>query len=431
MSRQPPGDIPPPQSYSPDRLWFWDGSRWLPVPEGGQPPDSTGPWQRGGIGSRAWAPRPPAAAPRQPSQPPQVPLAAAPAVDVAPPGMSGGRRRRSYLVDIAIVLVALLVLGGIGSGAVIAIRNHQTEVLSSAPRAQAVFEMPYTKRVRSAEFHEVEKVGGSTLSGAGVIDFTPDHAFSESLSGPGGVFERDVEIGGVAYQAITGSKYRATDTELVHLRSLGWDGGPVPGPLEIASQTTLDGRQAWVVKQGNSANQWVIAEQTGDPLEAVLDGNDLYTFSEWGRAPAIPQPGPGQVSTGRYDGSGSTPVVAPAATVTVLKEQLDRTAAGADPSGFRTVALEISYRNTASAPSDFDDTPSLVSAAGVFATAGYTTLSPSLQAGVGVASGQTISGWAGFMVPRHETSFHLLFGEQVDQSQTLDYLISISVQVPG
>ncbi len=185
------------------------------------------------------------------------------------------------------------------------------------------------------------------------------------------------------------------------------------------------------MRQGGTSNRWVIAEQTGDPLQAVLDGNDIYEFSDWGRAPAIEEPAANQVSTGLYRGAGNTAVVAPAATVTVLKEQPDPTAVATDPAGFRTIALELAYKNTASAASDFDDSPSLVSAAGVFATAGFTTLTPSLQAGTGVAPGQTITGWVGFMVPRQETNFHLLFGEQIDQFQSLDYLISISVQAPG
>ncbi len=228
MSRQPPGGSPSPQQCSPDRLWYWDGARWLPVPEGGQPPEPAAPWQRGGIGSRAWAPRPPAPAPPPQAPAPQPAPAPGPAVDVTPPGMVRGRRRRSYLVGVAIVLVALIVLSGIGSASVIAIRNHQATVPRSEPAALTIFEMPYTKGIRSARFREVQRVGGLALTGTGVIHFTPDHAFSESLSGPGGVFERDVEVGGVAHQAITGSRYRATEAELVHLESLGWDGGPAP-----------------------------------------------------------------------------------------------------------------------------------------------------------------------------------------------------------
>lgn len=345
--------------------------------------------------------------------------------------MYQARRRRSYLVDVAIVLIALLLLGSLGSVAVITIHNRLTSVPSSAPSAQAIFQMPFTKGIRSARFHEVERAGGSTLTGSGVIDFAPQHAFSESMSGSSGVFEKDVEVGGVAYEAITGSRYRATAAELIHFESLGWDGAPAPGQLEITSQTKIAGQQAWVLKEANTSNRWVVAEQTGDPLEAVLNGNDTYTFSGWGRAPAIKAPSAGEVSTGRYNGSGSDPVVAPAATVTVLKAQVDSTAAAGDPAGFRTVALDLSYKNTSSSASDFDDTPSLVSSDGVFSMATYTTLSPSLQAGTGVAPGQTITGWVGFTVPRQASSFNLLFAEQADQSQTLDYLISIGVQVPS
>lgn len=329
----------------------------------------------------------------------------------------------------AIALAALLVLGAVGSGALIAIRNRQTAgVPASAPSPEAVFEMPYTKGVRSARFHEVEHAGGSTVHGSGVIEFAPDHGFSESLTGKFGIFERDVEVGGVGYDSIGGEKYRATDTELLHFQSLGWDGGAPPVQLKIVAQTTLDGQRAWVLKEGST--RWIVGEQTGDPLEAVVYGTDTFTFSDWGKAPAIHAPPAHQVSTARYSGSGNSPVVAPAATVTVLQEQWDATASQAAPPGFRTLALEISYKNTAASASDFDNFFSLVSSDGVFAYTGFTTLSPGLQAGTGVSPGQTITGWVGFNVPRGATRFHLLFGEQSDQSQALDYLITTSVGIP-
>ncbi|MBO0703547.1 MAG: hypothetical protein J2P38_11480 [Candidatus Dormibacteraeota bacterium] len=348
---------------------------------------------------------------------------------MAPPRVRPATARRPYLVGVAVVLAAVLVLGAVASGAVIALRHHQTAgVPASAPSPQAVFQMPYRKGVRSARFREVEHAGGSTITGSGVIEFAPDHAFSETLSGKFGIFERDVEVGGVGYDSVGGEKYRATDTELLHFQSLGWDGSAPPQQLKIVSQTTVAGQLAWVLKEGST--RWIVGEQTGDPLEAIVYGSDTFTFSHWGKAPAIHAPSAHQVSTDRYSGSGTNPVVAPAATVTVLREQWDKSASQAAPAGFRTLALEISYKNTASSASDFDDFFSLVSSDGVFAYTGFTTLSPGLQAGTGVSPGQTITGWAGFNVPRKATNFHLLFGEQSDQTQTLDYLISTSVGLP-
>lgn len=327
------------------------------------------------------------------------------------------------------MLVALIVLGSVGSAAVVAIRGRQVGVPGSAPSAQAIFAMPYTK-VRSAAFREVGHAGGSTWTGSGVIEFAPPHAFTETLSSRGQVFERQVEAAGVAYTENIPSRFHATDYELTDFRSLGWDGAPAPARLDITAQTTLAGQEAWVLKQAGTANRWVVGEQTGDPLEAVVGGNETYTFSDWGRAPAIEAPAAGEVSTDRYAGSASAPAMAPVATVTVLNEQPDAAAGtGGDPPGFRTVALEISYTNTGSA-SQFDDAFSLVSSDGVFAPAAYATASPSLEP-MPVAHGQTITGWDGFMVPRHATTFHLLFGEQLDQILSVDYLISISVAIPG
>lgn len=436
MSWQPPGSGTSAAQYSPDGRWYWDGERWHPVPQ--QTPPATAPTgQVGGIGTSSWAPRPPSPSPSPapPSvQPPPawqaqpVPPAAAPVV--APPGMFRARRRRSYLVDLSIVLVALLVLGGIGTGTVLAIRNHQTSVPSSAPSAAAIFEMPFTKDVRSARFHEVEKTGGSKITGAGVIDFAPQHAFSEVLSGVGGIFERDVQTGEVAYEQIAGEKYQATDSEDVHFQLMGWDGSAPPQDLEIARQTKLDGQQAWVLKQAHGSNEWIVGEQTGDPLEMVVDKMDSYTFSDWSHAPAIQAPPAAQVSTTIYRGSGDSPVAAPAAKVTVLKEKVDPTPGQDDPPGFQTIALEISYENTTKSPSDFDNLLSLVSSQGVFAISGFTQLTPSFKPGAGVSPGQTVTGWDAFTVPTDSTSFHLLFAEQADQSQSLDYLISIAVTVP-
>ena len=431
MSWQNPGDPRAPYQYSPDGYWYWDGTRWIAV-QVGQPPLPGAASQPGGIGNASWAPNPPPMPPPA-AAPSPVPQAQMSATNVAPPRVPRvptTARRRPYLVGLAIALAALVVLGGAGSGLVIAIRNHQTAVPNSAPSAQSVFEMPFTKGIRSARFHEVEKAGGSTFDGSGVIDFTPEHGFSESLSSQYGVFERSLEVGGVTYEQITGDKWKAVDTEPTHFQDLGWDGTPLADHLVIAAQTTVAGQQAWVLKEQHSTNEWIVGEQTGDPLEAILYGHDTYTFSDWGKAPAIKAPPASAVSTGRYSGSGSGPVVAPAATVTVLAAQVDSTASNDDPAGFQNVAVKLSYQNTAASASDFDNLISLVSADGVFATSSYTTLSPGLENGTGVSPGQTITGWDGFMVPKGATSFHLLFGEQADQSQTLDYLISISVPAP-
>lgn len=428
MSWQTPSGAVPYQ-YSPDGRWYWDGTRWIPV-RAGQPPLPSETTQPGGMGNPAWAPPPPvpppAAAPEQLPQPPPP----QPATPVTSPRGATAGRNRPYLVGVAIALVALLVLGGAGSGALIAIRNHQTAVPSSAPSAQSIFEMPFTKGIRSARFREVEHAGATTFNGSGVIEFAPDHAFSESLSTKYGAFEQDLEVGGVSYQAITGNKYRAGDTELTHFQDLGWDGNPLFDSLDVVSQTTVAGQQAWVLKQEHSSNRWIIGEQTGDPLEAILNGSDTYTFSDWGKAPAIKAPAAGAVSTGRFPGSGSGPVVAPAATVAVVGAQVDAVAGRDDPPGFQNVALEISYENTAASASDFDNVISLVSSNGVFAGSTYTTLTPAFQSGTGVSPGQTVTAWDGFMVPKQATGFHLLFGEQADQSQTIDYLISIPVDVP-
>ncbi len=427
MSWQTPGAPVPSQQYSPDGRWYWDGTRWLPVPAG-QLPFPTGPAQPTGIGNQSWAPTPPpVVAPPEAPQPSPTP---APTIVARAPQVHAPKRLRPYLVGIAIALVALLMLGGVGTGALIAIRNHQTAVPSSAPGAQAIFEMPFTKGVRSARFHEVENAGWTTSDGSGVIEFSPAHAFSESLSSKYGVFQRAVEVGGVTYQAIAGDKYRADDTELTHFQDLGWDGNPLFEPLQLIAQTSVAGQQAWVLKEAHSSNRWIVGEQTGDPLEAILYGNDTYTFSDWGNAPAIKAPPATAISTGRYSGSASDPVVAPAATVKVLGTQVDSTAGRGDPPGFQNVALEISYENTAASASDFDNVISLVSSDGVFAQSTYTTMTPAFQSGTGVSPGQTITGWDGFMVPKQATDFHLLFGEQVDQSQSVDYLISIAVPAP-
>ncbi|MBO0702820.1 MAG: hypothetical protein J2P38_07800, partial [Candidatus Dormibacteraeota bacterium] len=319
---------------------------------------------------------------------------------------------------------------------VIAIRDHHpggstSNLPASAPSAQSVFELPYTRRVRSAEFRLVHKGDGGTWSGSGVIEFAPEHAFSETLRGGGGVFERDVEVGGVAYQEAFGSRYQITEYELNDFSFIHWDGGAPPDQLELSAQTTFDGQPAWVLKQAYGSSKWIVGKHTGDPLEAVIDGSDIYTFSHWGQAPAIQAPAAGDVSTGRYSGSGSAAVVAPAATVRVLKEKA--VAGVGDPAGFRTVALLISYKNT-SAASNFDNSMSLVSSDGVFASAEYSELRPSLKPGTRVARGRRIVGWDEFVVPRQATSFHLLFGEQLDQMNStprLDYLISIAVQAPA
>lgn len=422
MSRQTPGDVSPNQ-YSPDGRWYWDGTRWLAVPVG-EPPLKPGSQPAGGIGNPAWAPPPPVPVPVE-----QAPPQPAPVPAPAPAASPAAKRLPSFLIPVAIVLVALVVLGGAGTGALIAIRNHQTtSIPASAPSAQAIFQMPYTKGVRSARFHEVEHAGGSTFNGSGVIEFGPSHAFSESLSGKYGVFQRVVQVGGVTYEADIGGSYRATDTEPLQFSLLGWDGRPPLDPMRLTSQTVVAGQQAWVLKEAHSSTEWIIGERTGDPLEAILDGHDVFTFSDWGKAPQIKAPAP--VSTSRYSGSGSGPVVAPAATVTVLNEQVDAAASNGDPTGFQHVALEISYENTAASASDFDNILTLVSSDGVFADATFSSLSPSFKSGTGVSPGQTITGWDDFMVPKQSSGFHLLFGEQGDQMQTLDYLISIQVPAP-
>lgn len=425
MSRQTPGDPSPPHQYSPDGHWYWDGTRWLAVPVG-QPPMPREDAPPGGIGNPAWAPPPPVPVPQPPQATPTPTPASAPVI--APPAADRVKRRPTFLVPVAIVLTALIVLGGVASGAVIAMRTHQTSLPASAPSAQAIFEMPYAKGVRSARFQEVQHAGGSTFHGSGVIEFAPDHAFSESLSSKYGVFQRVVQVGGVSYQADVGTTYRATDTEPLQFSLLGWDGRPQLDTLQLTSQTEVAGQQAWVIKEAHSSNEWIVGEQTGDPLEAILNGHDTFTFSDWGKAPAIKAPA--TVSTSRYSGSASGPVVAPAATVTVVKEQIDSANSSDVPAGFQNVALEISYKNTAASASDFDNILALVSSDGVFADATFSSLDPSFKSGTGVSPGQTITAWDDFTVPKQSTDFHLLFGEQGDQMQSLDYLISIQVPAP-
>ncbi|MBO0702433.1 MAG: hypothetical protein J2P38_05840, partial [Candidatus Dormibacteraeota bacterium] len=65
MSWQGPGGASPSHQYSPDGRWYWDGTRWLPVPAGAQPPSAAAPpSQPVGIGSASWAPgRPDLSAP--------------------------------------------------------------------------------------------------------------------------------------------------------------------------------------------------------------------------------------------------------------------------------------------------------------------------------------------------------------------------------
>lgn len=351
--------------------------------------------------------------------------------------MQGVRRR--HLGMVAAVLVALAILGSVGSVTLLAHRSHHntqpaghranphTNVPSGAPSAPAIFDLPYTKGVRSAEFSEVDTAGGARLTGSGVMEFAPEHAFSETQREGSVVVERAVQVGGVSYNQEFNPKYQATQYEAEGFEAIGWDGAPPPDDLWVAAQTRLDGQQAWVLKEAYTSDKWVVGEQTGDPLQVVIDGNDTYTFSHWGQAPAIQAPPAGDVSTQRYSGSGSAPVVTPGSTVAVLKEQTDAAAGALDPAGFQTIALDISYRNTASAASEFDNGLALVTADGMFATPTYTTLTPALKSGTTVAPGQTITGWDEFVVPRQATSFDLLFGEQPDQSGSLDYLISISV----
>ncbi len=328
------------------------------------------------------------------------------------------------------VLVALIALGSLGSLVASAVRGRHPLAPTSAPSAQTIFELPYTKGIRSARFSVVGHGVASTWTGAGVIEFAPQHAFSVTLQDPatGTVFERDVEVDGVPYSAVAGFRYQAIDSELNDFAFVGWDGRPPPDQLEIAGQTTLDGKRAWVLQKAGGSDRWVVGEHTGDPLEAVVSGYGTFTFSDWGRAPAIQPPDPGEVSSQVVSGSGSAPVVAPAATVRVVKARVVPAGAGGVPAGFRTVALEISYKNTSPSGSNFDDNVSLVTADGVFADTAFTTLTPPLQAGW-LDRGQTVTGWAAFVVPRRATSFHFLFGEQLDQAQSLDFLISIAVGV--
>lgn len=361
-------------------------------------------------------------------------------------------RPRSHLVHVAVGLLGLVILGSMGSVAVIAIRNHHaghpahgpsskaagsapsSGIPSWAPSAQDIFELPYTKGIRSARFRQVQHLAGSTWIGSGVIEFAPEHAFSESVqdSADPGIPERDVEAGGVAYQSNHGSAYNATNFETEVFHSIGWDGNPAPNDLDLTGQTKLDGQRAWVLQDFTSHDKWVVAERTGDPLKAVIDVYGTFTFSDWNRAPAIQAPATGDISTELDSGSGGAPVVAPAATVKVLTEQDDSADGVGDPPGFRTVALEISYKNNASA-AHFDDDPTLVSSDGVFTIEVGTRLSPSLNAldQQEIAAGQTITGWDAFLVPEQATSFHLLFGEMADQAASFNYLISIAVQIPA
>lgn len=380
MSRQDPPKESSPQPY-------WDGTRWQ-YPSQGSPP------------------------------PPQAPPAE------APPAQSA--HRRPYRAGVAIVLVMLVVLGSVV--AVIAVRGHTTGP-GSAPSAEAIFEMPYVRGLRSAEFHV--QYPQPARSASGVIEFAPEHAFSETLRAGTRVSERWLEVDGVAYWSYSDAPYQATDQEAGPFQALGWDGTPPPDGLEVAGRTWFEGKQAWVLKKADTGERWIVAERTGAPLEAVLDdssGKDIYTFSDWGGAPAIQGPSTGDVSTKRYRGSGSASVVAPAATVKVLKARPDSAGDG-DPSGFRRVAVEISYKNTSSSTDDLPG-PSLVSSEGVFGGAVEPSAKPSLLFEK-VPPGKTVNGWVGFLVPRDATSFHLLFAEQADLTPpSSDYLISISVKIP-
>lgn len=374
---------PPPGSPAEPR---WDGTRWrYPGPE----------------------PSP---------QPPGAPV---------DPSRMHRARRRSYLVGTAIALALAVVLGV----AMIAVRGHQTNGPAPASSAQALFELPYARGVHSADFR-VQYTSRPMSSASGVIEFAPEHSFSETLRVGTGVSQSWVQVHGVAYWSYSGSQYQAQDSEVDPFRSLGWDGSPASDRLATAGQTKFDGQPAWILKNSDTGEKWVVAEHNGDPLEAVINTIDsgwaTYTFSDWGRAPAIHAPAAGDVSTERYRGAGTTPVVAPAARVRVLKAQPDKAGDG-DPAGVRRVAIEFSYQNTSPFSSSVD--PSLVSADGVFAETADPSLSPDVT-GSSVPLGKVVTGWGGFIVPRQATSFHLLFGPGGDQAGA-DYLISISVQIPA
>lgn len=420
----PPGGLPSP--YSADGRWYWDGSRWLPVPPGGFPVSGAGvESRRSGIGDPTWAPPPVlrSGVPPAIAVPAAAPVAAAPAPARPRPRL---RLSRRLLVTVASVLAALVVIGA-SVGTVAEIRHQQSAVPSSHPSADTIFEMPFWKGVRSARFYGVTHAVGTTWTESGTIDFGPQHAFDEKLTGKSGVFEHDVVVGGSSYQTGAGSSgFQATTYESEDFRSIGWDGGPPPMDLSVVGQTTIAGQVGWVLRESASHSEWIVGEQTGDPLQVVIDGHAI-TFSHWGHGAAIKAPS--SVSTQRYSGAAGTPVKAPAATVSVVDAQVDSGATSGGPAGFRTIAIKLSYTNDTSSASNFDDSPSLVTSDGVFAYPDFTTMQPQLNGGA-MSPGQTVVGWNGFLVPDQATQFHLLFGPQLDQIPDLDYLISISVQVP-
>lgn len=300
--------------YTPDGRWFWTGSAWIPSRE-------------------VFA---------QEARPPRYEAAAVPRAPRVPE-----RLTRWPLVVAAALLVALLV-AGVGDYAA-AHRQHPAPGVRNPPSARSILRAPYTHHVGSATFTAVGTTPGRQTA-TGEILFSPERGYEITERIDGYWADEFLDVGGYAYQRTArGGPWQLQPTYDGEYFYLDWDGAPTPHDLAVNGPVRIRGQRAWHVED-NQGDQWWVGVTSGRPLQA-LDLGYRFTFSDFGRAPALRPPAPAHVETPTYRAELGQALRTPLLTVTVSDPRLaTRLPAGAAPQGYRFLSLQMTVTNDTGQP---------------------------------------------------------------------------------
>lgn len=299
---------------------------------------------------------------------------------------------------------------------------------AQSPPATRIFALPFAHHVASAGVRGTLTTLGAIEEVSGTLDFTPDRALHVVVYVGGAYVGEYLDIGGIDYQTEEpGGPWDAGTPVSPIDGALGWAGGPPPPGLRVVGQEQVAGEPAWHLVSLSGAGWW-IGVRTGHPLRFVYRNQQWaldLTFRGFGGQPALMAPPQSNVSTMPIRGAVGAIVAAPEMSIEVNAIQPTPPMLGAPPSGYRYVALELSYQNAGPEPVTFDNVFTVTGDHGAQYEQSQTVqMAPILPHNLLLQPGQQVSGWDVFVISRDASNLMLRVGPQTDE-QSVDFLLSI------
>jgi hypothetical protein len=302
--------------YTPDGRWYWTGEVWVPASQV--------------LGER----------------PPQEYQYLAPALPR--PARPVERIGRWPILAATALLVALLV-AGVGNYALAHQPPSAQPTPAPTPSVQSILRAPFTHHVGSATFTGVGTLPGRQTA-TGEIFFSPERAYEIIERINGNFVQQFLDVGGYGYARETQhGPWQLDPTYNGEYFYLDWDGGTPSPNIIVGGPVKIDGEEAWHLSDG-LGDQWWIGVDSGRPLQAI-DLGYRYTFSNFGKAPALHAPSWSQVNTTIYRGRTGQPLQTPIFTLNVSNPQVSYgTGPTAAPGGYRYLSFQVTVTNSSTVP---------------------------------------------------------------------------------